>query len=103
MIARFWIARATPENATRYVEHLRNHVIPALRDVQGYAGAALLERDEAGEVEIVVMTWWESLDAVRRFAGDDHERAVVADEAAALLIGFDERVRHYELVARDAV
>ena len=47
------------------------------------------------------MTWWHSLDAVRQFAGDDFEEAVVADEARALLTAFEVGVRHYELALRD--
>ena len=54
-----------------------------------------------GAIEVVVITFWESVDAIRGFAGADLERAVVADEAAALLTQFDRRVRHYELALRD--
>jgi heme-degrading monooxygenase HmoA len=50
---------------------------------------------------VVVVTFWRSAEAVRAFAGDDPEQAVVADEAAALLTDFDRRVRHYEVVAED--
>jgi heme-degrading monooxygenase HmoA len=50
---------------------------------------------------VVVVTFWRSAEAVRAFAGDDPEQAVVADEAAALLTDFDRRVRHYEVVVED--
>ncbi len=101
MIARLWSARATPAQAPAYVEHLRTQVLPAVRGVDGYAGMQLLQRAGPDEVEILVITWWWSLEAVRGFAGDDLEGAVVADEAAALLTDFDRRVRHYELVVSD--
>ncbi len=101
MIARLWSARATPTQAPAYVEHLRMGVLPALRNVDGYAGAQLLQRAGTDEVEILVITWWRSLEAIRGFAGDDLEGAVVADEAAALLTDFERRVRHYELVVDD--
>ncbi len=101
MIARLWSARATPAQAPAYVQHLRTQVLPAVRGVAGYAGAQLLQRAGPDEVEILVITWWRSLEAIRGFAGDDLEGAVVADEAAALLTDFDRRVRHYELVVRD--
>lgn len=52
-------------------------------------------------VEILVITWWRSLDAIRGFAGTDLEDAVVAEEAASLLTRFDRRVRHYQLVVKD--
>jgi len=101
VIARLWSARATPAGARAYAGHLRTHVLPAVKQVDGYAGAVLLEREVSAAVEILVITWWQSLDAIRRFAGPDPEEAVVADDAAALLTAFDPRVRHYELVVRD--
>jgi heme-degrading monooxygenase HmoA len=63
----------------------------------------LLERPSRDTVEITVLTFWKSLDAIRGFAGTDLEEAVVADEAAALLTQFDRRVRHYEVAVRDEV
>src|SRR3954452_4078451 len=103
MIARVWSARATPQHASAYAEHLRSHVLPELRRVPGYAGAELLQRAEDDALELIVVTWWQSLDAIHGFAGADVETAVVADEAAALLTGYDERVRHYTVVAQDAM
>lgn len=103
MIARVWSARTTPVQVSAYVDHLRAHVLPTVRTVDGYAGAVLLARKASGEVEILVITWWRSLDAIRGFAGTDPEEAVVADEAAAVLTQFDRRVRHYELVVEDDV
>lgn len=102
MIARIWSAQTTPAKAPAYAEHLRGQVLPALKGVAGYAGALLFERAASEGVEIVVMTFWRSLDSIRGFAGADLEEAVVADEAAALLTQFDRRVRHYTLVLRDA-
>jgi heme-degrading monooxygenase HmoA len=101
MIARVWSAQTTAALAPGYAEHLRTQVLPALRRVDGYQGAMLLERTVAGAVEIVVITYWQSIDAIRGFAGPDLEGAVVADEAAALLVEFDRRVKHYEVAARD--
>ena len=100
MIARMWTARAAPAAAPAYAEHLRLHVLPALRQLDGYAGAWLLERAEGETTEIIVITWWASLEAIQAFAGADVESAVVAEEAAALLTEFDPRVRHYMLVLR---
>jgi heme-degrading monooxygenase HmoA len=101
MIARVWSATTTAAQAPAYAEHLRNHVLPSLRAVDGYAGAMLLERPAGDAVEVVVVTYWRSLDAIRGFAGADLEAAVVAGEAAALLTRFDRRVRHYEVALRD--
>jgi hypothetical protein len=112
VIARCWSARTTREHAPDYRTHLETQVLPAIRTVDGYAGAMLLERDVSsasppssgsigGPVEIVVITLWRSLDSIREFAGADLERAVVSDDAAALLTEFDRRVRHFDLVIRD--
>ena len=78
-------------------------MLPAVRKVDGYAGAMLLERKTSDGIEIIVITLWRSLDSVREFAGADLEQAVVSDEAASLLTEFDRRVRHYELVTKDDV
>ena len=101
MIARLWSADTTPAQAPAYAEHLRTRVLPALNAIEGYAGGTLLERTTPAAVEIVVITWWRSLEAIRGFAGADLEHAVVADEAARLLTRFDHRVRHFTMVAED--
>jgi heme-degrading monooxygenase HmoA len=102
VIARVWTARTTPERAPAYADHLRTRVLPQLRALDGYTGASLLRRDADVETELIVVTRWRSLDAVRAFAGDDLEAAVVEPEAAAVLTRYDTRVRHYEIVVEDA-
>ncbi len=101
MIARLWSAYSTSTRAPAYADHLQSHVLPALRQVDGYAGADLLQRATGEGVEIIVITWWRSPEAIRGFAGPDAEQAVVADAAAALLTRFDRRVRHYDLIVED--
>ena len=93
MIARIWSARATPANAAAYIDHFSEAVLPAVRAIRGYAGATVLRSDDA-LVEITVITRWESLDAIREFAGDLIDQAVVTEHARALLDSFDDRVRH---------
>jgi heme-degrading monooxygenase HmoA len=100
MIARIWHGWAVGENADRYEAHLRAEILPGIHRIEGYAGAYLLRREAEGESEFVTVTLWESLDAVRAFAGADHEAAVVPPEARALLDRFDERSVHYEILAR---
>jgi len=103
MIARVWSAQTTPDRAPAYVEHLRNQVLPTLQALDAYCGALLLERAATDTVEIVVITFWQSLDAIQGFAGPDPERAVVADDAVPLLADFDRRVKHYEVAVKDEV
>lgn len=103
MIARVWMARATAPNAITYREHLEQRVLPVLRGLDGYAGATLLGREMAGQVELTVITRWRSLESVRRFAGADLEQAVVADEAIPLLTWWDRRVRHHEILVTEEI
>jgi heme-degrading monooxygenase HmoA len=95
MIARVWTASATRLNASAYREHFETAVVAGLRRIDGYLGASLLTRDLGEETEIVVMTRWRSLDAIRAFAGEDIEAAVVAEDAQRLLSSWDRQVRHY--------
>ena len=74
-------------------------MLPGIHRVDGYLGAYLLRDDGPDEVEFVTITLFDSLDAVREFAGDDFEVAVVPPEARRLLSRFDERSRHYETLA----
>jgi heme-degrading monooxygenase HmoA len=98
VIARLWSANTTSDRAPQYIDHLKSKVMPVLEKIEGFAGAMLLTRVESDAVEVIVITQWSSLAAIRGFAGNDLEEAVVADEAAALLTSFDQRVRHYDLV-----
>ena len=101
MIARLWSARTTPQNWLAYERHFVENVIPELRAVNGYVASNLLKRNVSDEVNITVITFWQSLEAIDAFAGADREAAVVAPNAAALLTSFDRRVQHYELAFAD--
>lgn len=97
-ILRMWKARSAPDKAGQYAAHATRKVFPALRAIDGYRGAYLLRRLFGGTIEFTVLTLWESMDAVRRFAGSEPERAVVDPEAQAALSDFDESVTHFEIV-----
>ncbi len=101
MIERVWSGRTTKEGAAAYTAHFRSVVLPEVSAIHGYRGATLAERETADGVEVVVVTRWESLQAIRQFAGDDIERAVVYDQAAVLFSDYDPRVRHYGVIVRD--
>lgn len=98
MIARMWSARATSEKARDYAEHATSKVFPAFAALEGHRGAYLLQRAVGGIIELVVLTLWESMDAVRRFAGAEPARAVVDPEAHAMLADFDDAATHFEIV-----
>ena len=97
MIARRWSCRARPENVGGYVNHFQDSVLPQLRGIDGHQGAYVLKRSLGDESEILVLTLWESMDAIRAFAGEDPNEAVVEDEARAFLSRFDSTVEHFEV------
>jgi uncharacterized protein YciI/heme-degrading monooxygenase HmoA len=104
-IARMWRGRATAEESHAYIEHVTVKVFPALAAIDGHKGAYLLRRAVGGatqdeEIEFVVLTLWDSMEAVRRFAGDTPDKAVVEPEARAVLSSFDDLVTHFEVVHR---
>jgi heme-degrading monooxygenase HmoA len=100
-IARLWRGRSTVQNAPEYAAHAIRKVFPRLRAIDGYRGAWLLRRAIGDAVEFAVLTIWESMDAVRKFAGPTPEKAVVDPEARAVLTSFDESVEHFEIVDSD--
>lgn len=100
MITRIWRGWTTVRNAPVYESLLLNEIFPGIvkRDVPGYRGISLLRRDGDHEVEFATIMWFDSLDAVRAFAGDNHEMAVVPPKARALLSRFDTHSAHYHTV-----
>jgi heme-degrading monooxygenase HmoA len=98
MIFREWRARATASRVQEYTEYFRRRVLPELGAVDGFLGASLLRENRPEEVEFVVITRWASMAAIRKFAGEEVEEAVVHPEAAAMLKSFDRIVRHYDMV-----
>jgi heme-degrading monooxygenase HmoA len=99
MIARIWRGWAPPATADDYQRHYEAEVSENLRAVSGFRGARLLRTADGPEVLFTSMTFFTSLDAVRGFAGDDYEEAVVEEAARQALSRWDERVAHHEVVA----
>ncbi|MEO8612384.1 MAG: antibiotic biosynthesis monooxygenase [Chloroflexota bacterium] len=97
MIARVWRGYASPENAHLYIEHVQHSVFPELEAIDGFRGANVLQKTENGEVEFVVTTFWDSMDAIHQFAGADAGVAVVAPNAQAVLSHYESTVSHYEV------
>jgi len=97
MIARLWRGYAAPEKAHLYLEHLEKSVFPDLDQIDGFRGAHVLQRHQHGNVEFVVMTLWESMDAIHQFAGENADMAVVAPAAQAVLHQYDATVAHYDI------
>ncbi len=101
MISRVWHGWTTPANAEIYEALLKTEIFHGIqnRKIAGYRGIQLFRRSLDAEVEFVTVMWFDSLDAVRAFAGDDYEVAVVPPKARAVLSRFDARSQHYEVKA----
>jgi heme-degrading monooxygenase HmoA len=98
VIARHWRGLAKPERADEYVHHLRSETFPQLATIAGFIDAAILRRTLGSGIEFVIVTRWESLDAIRRFAGADAEHAVVPDVVTEMMIDYDRSVQHYDVL-----
>lgn len=102
MISRIWHGWTKPENADAYESLLKNEIFVGIqsRGIPGFRGIELFRRQNGEEVEFITLMKFDSLDAVRSFAGEDYEVAVVPPKARALLSHFDERTQHYEVITR---
>jgi heme-degrading monooxygenase HmoA len=98
MIIREWRGSAAASNGEAYPEHFRASVLPELLRVPGFLGAHLSRRPVDDRIEFLVLTRWQSIDAIRGFAGSDICKAVVEPGAAAALLDFDANVQHYEVI-----
>lgn len=94
VIVRTWSAYATDTGADSYRSYFQDTLLPSLREIPGFAGAYLLSRRDGESVELTAHTLWESLDAIRAFAGDDLTTAVVEPEALAFLQHSEPTVVH---------
>jgi hypothetical protein len=97
MIVRMWRGQAKAANAAAYEQFVTTRVFAGLPAIAGHRGAYLLKRAVGDEVEFIAITLWDSLEAIRGFAGETIDRAVVEPEPRAVLSGFDDFVRHFEL------
>lgn len=99
MIARLWHGWTSPENADAYEELLKGQIFPGIlaKRIAGFQRIELLRRPAGEEVEFITLMWFDSLEAIRAFAGEDYATAVVPPAARAVLSRFDERSQHYEV------
>ena len=104
MICRLWRGWATPGNADAYERIVRNEVIPGIeaRRIPGFRHIDLMKRDLGDEVEFQTLMWFDSLDAIIAFMGEDYAVSHVPAAAQAVLKRFDERAAHFEVIDRKA-
>jgi len=101
MISRIWHGWTSVENADAYENLLKEEIFLGIeeRRIKGYCGIQLLRRPLEMGVEFITIMWFEDLAAVKAFAGQDFEAAVVPPRARALLARFDQRSQHYTVLA----
>ncbi len=92
-----WRGWASNENANAYEKLLDERVIPGLRRIDGYRGGWVLRQDGKGEVEFVVVNFFDSLQAVQAFAGANYTVPVFEPEARELLSKVEPIARHYDV------
>ncbi len=97
MISRHWTCVTHRAAAADYERHLRTETFPGAETIDGFRSATILKRDTPEGVSYRIVTEWESMDAIRAFAGDDLQGAVVPEKVRPWMIRFDERVVHYEV------
>jgi len=97
LIARTWRGWTNPKQADAYENFLRGKIVPGLRQIKGHQAAYVLRQDGPEEVEFVVINLFESLEAVKAFAGDDYTVPVFEPEAWQLLAKVESKANHYEV------
>ena len=98
MIARIWRGTTKADDADSYLDYLHATGLSQYRATPGNQGVLALRRVVDGRAEFLLLTLWESEEAIRRFAGDDIGRAVFYQEDERFLIEKDEHVDHYDFV-----
>jgi heme-degrading monooxygenase HmoA len=98
VVTRLWFGSATFDKADDYAKLLKETILPEIRRIKGYRGAYVIRRELSDGVEFGTITLWESMEAVREFAGERPEVAVVPPKARELLREFDKTVKIYDIV-----
>ena len=98
-MSRIWHGCTKQGNADAYQNLLKEEIFIGIsnRKIRGYRGIHPLRRDVGDAVEFITIMWFDSIDAVREFSGEDYEKAVVPAQARALLSRFDDRSQHYDV------
>jgi heme-degrading monooxygenase HmoA len=100
MIARMWHGRVPASKAKAYREFVNGRAIPDYRSVKGNISVHILERAEGNVTHFITLTFWENLESIKGFAGDDIELAKYYDEDKDFLLEFEKNVTHYEVVGQ---
>lgn len=99
MIARIWHGKTSTENYDSYTEFLKQVAIPDYQKTQGFKGLTFLRNVSNNEAHFNLITYWENLEVIKNFTGEDFERAKYYPEDDNFLLEFEEKVKHYEVFA----
>lgn len=99
MISRHWKGLAKDEKADRYIDHLTKDTFPKLSKIKGFIKASILVRELEQGTEFLIITDWESMEAIRAFAGEPADKAVVPPVVHEMMIDYDRKAIHYEVTA----
>ena len=97
MISRQWKGVAKDQEADSYINHLKTDTFPTLSKINGFIRASILKRTVEEGIEFLIITEWESMEAIREFAGETVDVAVVPPVVQAMMIKYDRKVSHYEV------
>jgi heme-degrading monooxygenase HmoA len=98
MISRHWTGVARKERGNEYIIHLQNDTFKKLNAIQGFIDARILHRELQEGTEFLIITDWESIAAIKQFAGEQYSTAVVPQLVQDIMVRYDKEVRHYEVV-----
>ncbi len=101
MIARIWHGKIKVEDFDEYSEFMKSKAIPDYKKTKGFVKLTFLRniKDNVGHVTLI--TFWENIDVIKNFAGDDFEKAKYYPEDEKFLLDFEEKVIHYEVFAEE--
>lgn len=99
MIARIWRGTVREADQDTYHEYLKATGLKEYAQTPGNRGVHTLRRVAGGKAEFLLLTLWESWDAIRAFAGPDYEKAVYYPEDEKFLLALDPHVEHYEVLS----
>ncbi len=97
MVERHWKGIAKKEKAQEYIDHLKNSTFRKLKEISGFVSASILTRDLPDGVEFLIVTKWKTFDAIKQFAGEKIDIAVVPKRVQLMMLRYDEYVSHYEI------
>ncbi|HZS47946.1 MAG TPA: antibiotic biosynthesis monooxygenase [Blastocatellia bacterium] len=97
-ISRHWTGIVKPGRSNSYIQHLQAETFPKLSLIEGFITASILKREIDRGTEFLIVTEWESMEAIRAFAGEIVEEAVVPAVAQSMMVDYDKKVRHYEVI-----